>query len=239
MMTTITSSPRHEETGLLARTSPSNSTPLRSSQRLRPTTTNGGGGVLTRAESGPVAVVGHSRLESGPDDSDTQRRRRQQQHRRIASSGERVRRSDEFPNSGDSPPAASSRAARSVAAPPPSRAGGGGAASGGGVVSASASSSTHARVSSSVFSPPVAAFAAAGGPAVVLDPIEQRGIAKRKRKEYARDPRYADVRRVIEELNMAVGEERERTERRMDEWGGDNELLRFECLFCSRFPYIL
>jgi hypothetical protein len=36
---------------------------------------------------------------------------------------------------------------------------------------------------------------------------------------------------------MAVGEERERT--RMDEEGGDNEPLRFECLFCSRFPHIL
>lgn len=45
---------------------------------------------------------------------------------------------------------------------------------------------------------------------VALDPVEQRSIAKRKRKEHARDPRYANVRRVIDELNMAIGPENRR-----------------------------
>lgn len=38
--------------------------------------------------------------------------------------------------------------------------------------------------------------------------ISQKGVSKRKRKEYANDPLYASVKRVIDELNRAIGPER-------------------------------
>ena len=38
----------------------------------------------------------------------------------------------------------------------------------------------------------------------IIDSVKQKGIAKRKRKEYAKDPRYSSVRRVVDELNKAI-----------------------------------
>ena len=43
------------------------------------------------------------------------------------------------------------------------------------------------------------------------DSVKQKGIAKRKRKEYAKDPRYTPVRRVVDELNKAIGPEKRRS----------------------------
>lgn len=38
-----------------------------------------------------------------------------------------------------------------------------------------------------------------------LDSVKQKGIAKRKRKEFARDPRYQGTRKLVDELNKAIG----------------------------------
>lgn len=43
------------------------------------------------------------------------------------------------------------------------------------------------------------------------DSVKQKGIAKRKRKEYAKDARYVHVRSVVDELNRAMGPEQRRT----------------------------
>ncbi len=70
-------------------------------------------------------------------------------------------------------------------------------------------SSTGPRLvllSPSVADPTGAVVSATSPTVLVLDPVEQRNIAKRKRREHAKDPRYADIRRVVDELNMAVGE---------------------------------
>lgn len=58
------------------------------------------------------------------------------------------------------------------------------------------------------------------------DSVKQKGIAKRKRKEYAKDPRYTPVRRVVDELNKAIGPEKRRVaiERACIEFDHGNEL---------------
>ncbi|KAL7529735.1 hypothetical protein ACHAXR_003129, partial [Thalassiosira sp. AJA248-18] len=58
------------------------------------------------------------------------------------------------------------------------------------------------------------------------DSVKQKGIAKRKRKEYAKDPRYTPVRRVVDELNKAIGPEKRRSaiERACIEFDHANEL---------------
>ena len=56
--------------------------------------------------------------------------------------------------------------------------------------------------------------------------VKQKGIAKRKRKEYAKDPRYTQVRRVVDELNKAIGPETRRSaiDRACMEFDHTNEL---------------
>mmetsp|Transcript_5738 Transcript_5738/g.13038 ORF Transcript_5738/g.13038 Transcript_5738/m.13038 type:complete len:900 (-) Transcript_5738:273-2972(-) len=58
------------------------------------------------------------------------------------------------------------------------------------------------------------------------DSVKQKGIAKRKRKEYAKDPRYTPVRRVVDELNKAIGPEKRRSaiERACIEFDHPNDL---------------
>ena len=58
------------------------------------------------------------------------------------------------------------------------------------------------------------------------DSVKQKGIAKRKRKEYAKDPRYTPVRRVVDELNKAIGPDKRRTaiERACIEFDHGNDL---------------
>eukprot|EP00986_Skeletonema_menzelii_P005888 scaffold2205_cov141-Skeletonema_menzelii.AAC.3 len=38
-----------------------------------------------------------------------------------------------------------------------------------------------------------------------IDSVKQKGIAKRKRKEFARDPRYQGTRKLVDDLNKAIG----------------------------------
>ncbi len=38
-----------------------------------------------------------------------------------------------------------------------------------------------------------------------FDSVKQKGIAKRKRKEYARDPRFQGTRKLVDDLNKAIG----------------------------------
>jgi len=58
------------------------------------------------------------------------------------------------------------------------------------------------------------------------DNVKQKGIAKRKRKEYAKDPKYTPVRRVVDELNKAIGPDKRHSaiERACIEFDHDNEL---------------
>lgn len=39
----------------------------------------------------------------------------------------------------------------------------------------------------------------------IIDSVKQKGIAKRKRKEFARDPRFQGTRKLVDELNKAIG----------------------------------
>mmetsp|Transcript_21326 Transcript_21326/g.46295 ORF Transcript_21326/g.46295 Transcript_21326/m.46295 type:complete len:889 (+) Transcript_21326:172-2838(+) len=57
------------------------------------------------------------------------------------------------------------------------------------------------------------------------DNVRQKGIAKRKRKEYSKDPKYTPVRRVVDELNKAIGVEKRRSaiERACTEFDHPNE----------------
>ena len=214
MATMMTTSPRHEAGGgLLVPYSPTSNSTLR--PRHLPSSTS-------RAHSSPDVVLS-SRSESGPDDfldgrprlgggtvpphDDAQTRhqrqlRRQQQrhHRRVVSSTDEERgggRSDE--STGDPyRPAVQRMRAPSL----------------GGILPADAAASSLTgpklvHLSPSVVEHTVAVVSSAQvtvGNVLVLDPVEQRNIAKRKRREHARDHRYADIRRVIDELNMAVGE---------------------------------
>jgi len=41
-----------------------------------------------------------------------------------------------------------------------------------------------------------------------IDSVKQKGIAKRKRKEFARDPRFQGTRKIVDELNKAIGPEK-------------------------------
>mmetsp|Transcript_12218 Transcript_12218/g.28783 ORF Transcript_12218/g.28783 Transcript_12218/m.28783 type:complete len:757 (+) Transcript_12218:409-2679(+) len=45
----------------------------------------------------------------------------------------------------------------------------------------------------------------------IMDSVKQKGIAKRKRKEYAKDSRYSSVRRVVDELNKAIAPDKRRS----------------------------
>jgi len=39
----------------------------------------------------------------------------------------------------------------------------------------------------------------------LIDSVKQKGIAKRKRKEFARDPRFQGTRKIVDDLNKAIG----------------------------------
>ena len=45
----------------------------------------------------------------------------------------------------------------------------------------------------------------------IMDSVKQKGVAKRKRKEYAKDSRYTGVRRVVDELNKAIGPDKRKS----------------------------
>ncbi|KAL9180309.1 hypothetical protein ACHAXT_008279 [Thalassiosira profunda] len=66
-----------------------------------------------------------------------------------------------------------------------------------------------------------------GIPLSLHDSVKQKGLAKRKRKEIAKDPRYAHVRRTIDELNKAIGPEKRRAavDRACLEFDHDNAAL--------------
>lgn len=88
-------------------------------------------------------------------------------------------------------------------------------------------SSQSVMTSASAGSGPRFAASVAGSTrSVDYDSVKQKGIAKRKRKEYAKDPRFTPVRRVVDELNKAIGPEKRRSaiERACMEFDHQNEL---------------
>lgn len=89
----------------------------------------------------------------------------------------------------------------------PSGGGGGSSVAGGASVVSAASVGSGPR-----FAPSVAGSISSrnGVDASLHDSVRQKGVAKRKRKEYSKDPRYVPVRRVVDELNKAIGPDKRR-----------------------------